>query len=86
MEWRTMGRSEGDTRGQRLAKCAAEIGLLRACPSCGHNRWEYPPDTGLIPQRDGRGFAYEVVMVVCTNCFFMQLHSAHHLEQSLPAE
>jgi hypothetical protein len=81
-----MGRSEGDTRGQRLAKCAAEIGLLHACPSCGHNVWEYPPDTGLIPHRDGRGFVYEVVMVVCKNCFYMQFHSAHHLQKSLPAE
>src|SRR4029453_17851874 len=78
---RTMGRSEGNTRAQRLAKRAAEFGVLHGCPSCGHHQWESPRDTGLIPHRDGRGLAYEVVMVVCTNCFYIQFHSAHHLEK-----
>lgn len=81
-----MGGGEGNNRGQRLAKRAAEIGLLHECPSCGGHQWESPRDTGLIPHRGGRGSAYEVVMVVCTNCFYIQLHSAHHLEESLPAE
>ena len=80
-----MARSEDDTRAERLAKCLAQIGMSEGCPSCGHHRWEYPRQTAVLlhPEEGRHGAGAEVVMVMCSNCFYLQFHSAHHLEKFL---
>ena len=59
----------------------ASRGASKACPVCGREDWDGWDQRAALPRTlDGQDYtAVEVVPLLCRNCGFMRLHSAHVL-------
>jgi hypothetical protein len=59
----------------------ASRGARRPCPACGHEQWDGWNQRLTLPRTldDMQSTPLEVIPLVCKNCGFVRLHSAHVL-------
>jgi hypothetical protein len=70
----------------RVARLVMQLDKARInprCSVCGQDEWDYGLTVATVPlpaPEPSRG-GLEVFTLICTNCGFIRLHSAQHLEK-----
>jgi len=77
------GGHEIDERIARLIMRLDEVRGVAECAVCGVNNWDYGAVTVAMPQTTPNPNRAGLVALpmICRNCGYVRLHSAHHLEQ-----
>ena len=65
---------------EKIAKYLDERKAQLTCPSCGTGKWSLQSHIGTIPATlkllQPGVITYPVVILICTSCAFMRMHSA----------
>jgi len=70
---------------ERIARLVGRLDEVRGegdCPVCAANAWDYGLDVLAIPKGapNPKRQGLDVLTYICSNCGYLRLHSAPHLE------